>query len=135
VAATREQLSDAEFKAVEQLLTFCREQGFEISWGTGQKLGSFKVRVPGIGRRTLFCVYANGRVSWYFGYLDEDDRLRRFRDELAERLISEFQAEFPPDLEKRFPAISIEKWAGRPGQLQSFLSELIEEHRKAQRER
>jgi hypothetical protein len=132
VAAARNALSDSEFRAVDRLLTFCREQGFEISWGTGQRLGSFKVRVPGIGRRTLFCVYTNGRISWYFGYLGEEEGLRRFRDELAERLTSDFGAEFPPDLEQRFPAIPIEKWAARSAELQGVISEVVEGYRKTE---
>lgn len=129
-AAAREALSEAEFRAVDRLLSFCREQRFEISWGTGRRLGSFKIRVPGVGHRTLFSVYTSGRISWYFGYLNEDESLCRFRDELADHLISDFGADFPPDLEQRYPAIPIEKWAARSAQLQELISSLVDAYRK-----
>jgi hypothetical protein len=130
LASARDELSDAAFHAVERLLGFSREQGFEISWGSGQRLGSFKVQIPEISRHTLFAVYTNGRINWYFGYLNENDRQRAFRNKLSERLILDFAAEFPPDLEKRYPALPIEKWAGRESALQTLLIELIEEYRK-----
>ena len=41
-------------------------------------------------------------------------RQRAFRDELAERLRPEFDAEFPPDLYNRYPSLPVERWAS-PG--------------------
>ena len=122
-------LGEGQLKALERLFQFAHEQGFEIGWGVGQK-GSFKVAVPEIHRRNLFVVYSDGRISWYFGYLEEDERTSVFGNELLERLTADLDASLPTNLERRFPSIPAEVWVDRVGTLESLLLDLIERHRK-----
>ncbi|MFQ5700194.1 MAG: hypothetical protein ACE5IL_18170, partial [Myxococcota bacterium] len=90
----------------------------------------FSVVVSEISRRASFAVFTNGRVTWNFGYLTEDDRQIAFREALAERLVAEFGADFPPDLERRYPPLVVEKWADRVGELEDLLVGVIEQSRK-----
>ena len=53
-----------------------------------------------------------------------------FRDELIDRLVGDFEAEFPPDVVNRYPPLPVEKWAHRVGALEALLAELVEKHRK-----
>ena len=122
-------LGEGQLKALERLFQFAHEQGFEIRWGAGQ-MGSFKVAVPEIHRRTLFVVYSNGRIAWYFGFLEEDERTSAFGNELLERLTADLDASLPATLERRFTPIPAEVWVDGVGTLESLLVELIERHRK-----
>ena len=118
-----------ESAAVERVFVFAREQGLEYSWGKGQT-GSLNVSVPDICHRSLFSVFTNGKITWNFGWFRDDDRQRAFRDEVAERLVSEFGAEFPPNVDERWPTMRAEKWASRVDALLAVLTAAIEEHRK-----
>jgi hypothetical protein len=125
VADANSRLDQTDVSALEKLYRACIDLGCDIFWGTGKRAGSFKVRHPSIGPKTMFVVYSHGRLDLYFAYLEGTERMESFRDQFKKSVESKLSLTIPEDYQLRYPSYQKEEWIAKVDVLIGILTELL----------
>jgi hypothetical protein len=123
-------LTDAELAAVTSVYDAAVSLGCELSWGTGERKGSFNVKDPTVCQRSLLSVYSHGGLNLNFGWLDESDRARTIRDRFIQFAVERLGLP-PADYRDKYPKLSIAEWRSRTQEVVSILRDLLVEFRAA----
>ncbi len=115
--------------SVESLLDFCISLGSDITWGTGNRNGSFSVKEPSACPRSLLTCYSNGDLSFNFHWLHGSEAATRARERFAQ-LLSERIALRIPDGEAGV-ALPAAEWVGKLDGLLAALKQITTECRAA----
>ncbi len=94
---------------IKDLYEFSKREADDIRWGTGVSFGSFSVFFNNICSRSIFSVWTNGKLSINFHWMNGNEKIEKFRDELRERLVREFQFDISENY-KRSDTIEPEEW-------------------------
>jgi hypothetical protein len=123
-------LQDSEVAAIARVHDAAVANGWELSWGTGQKSGSFSVKDPALCQRSLISVYSNGELTLNFKWLNETDRERAIRDRFIELAIQRLGLP-SADYREQHRNLRMGEWRGRSEQVGAMLQELIQEFKAA----
>lgn len=74
----------------------------EISWGTGNYIGSFNPRIYKISQRSIFSVYSNGDLTFNFKGLDDTPLAYEFKKYLIAGIIKWENVSFPSNLSELY---------------------------------
>jgi hypothetical protein len=121
--ALRERAGEPGVRLGRALLQWAHQKA-SVSWGRGNKSGSFAVRIDHLGKdHLLFYVATYGRIELSFQWLKTTsafaDSERRL--ELLKRVNHAIGTTFAPEAIERRPSFDIQE-LDRPGALPAFLS-------------
>lgn len=121
-------LSDGDVQVVKRVHDAAIALGCELSWGSGEKKGSFNVKDAALCQRSLFSVYSNGRLSLNFGWLHETERVEAMRDRFIALAIEKLGLP-AADYRDKYQYVRIDDWRGRGEAVTDVLKVLITEFR------
>lgn len=119
------QLPEKSVSAIKKLFEECKSLSGEIVWGTGKTAGSFLVRWPQSGHRTVLTVFSHGRLEIYFGALKGNELVESFRDRLKDLVIGKLGLTVPDDYQNRYPTYRITEWEPKVDIIIQILKELL----------
>jgi hypothetical protein len=125
----RERLSKEELEAVSRLLAFSKSSGFEIRWGTGKDSGSFTIVSSDIFSKSIISCFTNGSIVFSLGGLKGNVAIEKFRDDLANAIISELGFSIPNDYIDRYPSVLPSVWIQKVENLANIVTTLIDKHK------
>lgn len=79
-------LEGAQLESVRAMLAFAKERCDDMGWGSGAVSGSFSPKFFAMSPKSLYTVYADGRLVLNFGWLHESDSTRGLAGELGRRV-------------------------------------------------
>jgi hypothetical protein len=123
-------LSDSDVAAIEKVYTAATAAGCELSWGTGEKSGSFSVKDSTLCQRSLITVYSNGELSLNFKWLNENDREKAIRDRFIQLAIERLGLP-PADYHEQYRYLRIGEWRERSDEVARLFEDLTTQFRAA----
>lgn len=127
-ADANSRLDEPSVAALEKLYKACKELECDIMWGTGKTAGSFLVRHPSLGLKTIFVVYSHGRLDLYFGYLAGNERLESIRDALKNSVEEKLGVKVPDDYQARYPTYHKDEWLSKADTFIEIINDLISKY-------
>jgi hypothetical protein len=121
-------LNDADVAAMRAVLTAAMAGGWELSWGTGRKSGSFSVKVSTLCKRSFITVYSNVELYLNFKWLNENDREKTIRDRFISLAMEKLNLP-RADYRDQFKYRQIDQWRPHTDDVMSVLQELRREFR------
>lgn len=122
LADAREKLDGQVFAAVESLLDTVEQRGYEFTWGSGARSGSFSVKEPAVGPKALLSCFSDGLLALNLDWLDDSAAAVSARDELFELARAILDVELSLD-RRRY--IKPEDWSGRCSDIVRVLDTVI----------
>lgn len=122
LADAREKLDGQDFAAVESLLETVEQRGYEFTWGSGSRSGSFNVKEPTISPKALLSCFSDGLLALNFDWLDHSTAAVSARDELFEAAQGVLDVEL--SMERR-RYLKPEEWSGRSSDIVRVLDTVI----------
>jgi hypothetical protein len=117
-------LSADYLAALRKLYNFTVSKADTVSWGTGTSRGSFNAKFSRISVRSLFSVYSDGYLVLNFGWLDDNENERKYRDNLR-AAVGRIEG-LVISTDTQYPGFSIEQWAPHLGALLEAMSSVID---------
>jgi hypothetical protein len=123
----RAKLTGEPFEAVRKLLTFSKERCSDMGWGTGPATASFSPKFAEVGPKSVYSVYADGRLVLNFHWLHYSDAAERLANDLSERLQTLPGIDLPEGHMDRHVTIPPEEWGRGADQLTELVETLLAE--------
>ena len=118
-----------QLKAIEKLYDYVKNNADVISWGTGGIMGSFGPKFLKISERSLFTVRSNGRLSLNFGWLNDNEASKKYRDKFKVLMEEEKLLPIPENYQTHYPEYEINEWFIKVDKFIEIINKLIEEKR------
>ncbi len=118
-------LKENEVEPIRILYDFSKQEADKISWGTSPNRGSFNPKFSKISNRSLYTLYSDGILQINFGWLDDNDSTKKYRDDFKEKLEKFEEFNIPDDYEKRWISAPIEKWGSKVNDFIKIIEDLI----------
>lgn len=117
---------EAKLEAIRRLYTFSKGLADEITWGTGIASGSFNPKFSKISGRSLYSVYSDGRLVLSFGWLDDTETAKKFKEDYRNAMqeIEEFRGQLDTDS----PQFALETWSPVAEKFSERIGNLIAQH-------
>jgi hypothetical protein len=123
-------LPDSDVAAITRVYTAATAAGCELSWGTGEKSGSFSVKDSTLCQRSFITVYSNGELSLNFKWLNENDREKTIRDRFIQLAIERLGLA-PADYREQHRYLRIGEWRDRSDEVGRLIQDLTAQFRAA----
>ncbi len=123
----RETLTDAQYKAVEALYNFSKENADVPRWGTGIGHASFNPKFFKISKRSLYSVFSDGKLSLNFDFLDDTSDAEKYRAAFKNKLSKIKVIAIPADYQEKFITLPIDKWGSIVNDFIGIIRDLIKE--------
>lgn len=120
----RSQLDQSSSDAIFNFYNHAKELGFDISWGTGNRSGSFNLKHPSISTRSFLSIYSDARLSFNAGYLNGEAGTTRARDFLKDRLLDAGMQINIDKYHTEYPTWRAINWEEKKEELKSILDDL-----------
>lgn len=120
-------LSEKNVNTMKKIFEGCKSLSGNIFWGTGKTTGSFYVKWPQSGNKTVFAIFSSGRLDIYFGSLSGNELTRSFRDRFKDLVANKLGLPIPDDYQNRYPTYQINEWEPKADLLIQVLKELLDE--------
>jgi hypothetical protein len=120
----RSRLGAADESALRAIYDAAVESGYEISWGSGKDNGSFSLKAPSIGSKSLISVLTNGQISFNYGWLNQGTAAVAARDRLKDLVEVKLHLVVPDDYVSRWQYARIEEWRGVAAEVCLLVKEL-----------
>lgn len=130
-AAARAKLPEKSVNTIEKVFEVCKSLSCNIAWGTGKTDGSFSVKWPQGGNKTVFTILSNGRLWISFGALSGNELAESFRDRLKYLIADRLGLTIPDDYQHKYPSYQISEWEPKADSLIQILRELLDEFQQA----
>jgi hypothetical protein len=114
-------LSEEHFQALRSLYDWAESNADEVAFGPGA-VGSINPKFFAICSRSIFTARTDGSVRLNFGWLNEPDSAKSFRDRFA-RVLRQNGFTIPDDLTNKWPTLPAGEWVPRVTEFMSLLSE------------
>ena len=112
--------------AIVKLFDFSKDRADHIYWGTGKSTGSFNPKFKAISAKSVFSVYSDGRLSINFGWLNDNEKAIRWRQELYAEIIKiDSITKFIPKSLEKFPVVPAKIWVPVVDELVKALSRVL----------
>lgn len=121
LAESASSLNPEGLDAVKSVLEAAENAGYEVSWGTGARTGSYSVKERSVCPRSLISVFSDGRLSFNFGWMDTSDEARRMGEQMAKLVGELLGIALPEGYSERFPAFGIEEWGDKSNEVANML--------------
>jgi hypothetical protein len=90
-----------------------REPNFRITWGSGVQTPSFNVKLDRVSPRSIYTVWANGKLNLNFGWLRGSETAETFRDRFKEAVDAIPGVSVPKSYRETLPTLPISLWGPR----------------------
>jgi hypothetical protein len=87
-------LPEKSANTMKKVFDACKSLSCNIAWGTGKIDGSFSVKWPQGGNKTVFTILSNGRLWISFGALAGNALVESFRDRLKDLVANQIRANY-----------------------------------------
>jgi len=113
-------------EAIKKWYDFSKKEADEITWGTGTTRGSFNPKFNNISIRSIYSFFSDGTLGINFGWLNDNEKAKKIRDLLLEKLIKIINFSIPKhkSIDNFYLSIPAEKWYPHLEQLMKIIKEL-----------
>ncbi|MCD6462064.1 MAG: hypothetical protein J7L61_04925 [Thermoplasmata archaeon] len=103
------------------------KKDYTIEWGEGKHMGSFKLKVPSISKRSILVVWSTGKITICYGWLNDNNETEKWREKFrkALRQIEGFDKYVPDSPIGRWHDIPIDIWGEKLDELAATIQNLI----------
>lgn len=130
-AVARARLPEKSANTMKKVFEACKSLSCNIAWGTGKIDGSFSVKWPQGGNKTVFTILSSGRLGISFGALGGNELAESFRDRLKDLIADRLGLTIPDDYQHKYPSYQISEWEPKADLLIQILRELLDEFQQA----
>jgi hypothetical protein len=127
MAEARSKLGDQHAKILEAIHEQFHDIGYNISWGTGAKTGSFGIKAQNICPRSLLTITSNGNMSLNFGWINGSDIAKKARDRFAELMTEKAGIKIQGDYMKEWLTYPMAEWTPHVVDVVEVLKQLLAE--------
>lgn len=107
---TETKLTKEEIELIRKLYNFSKNFADNITWGTGITKATFNVKFDELSNKSLFSVYSDGRLAVNFGWLNDNETAKDYRDKLKEKLEKIEGIKIPQNYQDLQPHFLIQEW-------------------------
>lgn len=123
----KEKLDAEVYNAVKKLYNYSKEKADEIAWGTGTSTGSFNPKFYAISVRSIYSVRSDGVLTINFGWLDDNEYTRQWREKLRKELREMRSiADYISKTGDKFPIIPPKVWTPVVDDFINTMTKLLE---------
>ena len=124
-----EKLGKENKERIWKLYSFLKKD-YTIEWGEGKNMGSFKLKVPFISKRSILVVWSTGKITICYGWLNDNIETEKWREKFrnALRQIEGFDKYVPDSPIGRWHDIPIDIWGEKLDELTATIQNLIPKH-------
>ena len=120
----KDKLKESELKSIKILYKFSKVAD-QVSWGTGVTCGSFNPKFLKISIRSLYSVFSNGILRINFGWLNDDERTKKYRDDFKKKLEKLKGISMPNEYQGNYVDFPAEQWESRVDDFIKIVRDLI----------
>lgn len=130
MAEVRSKLGDQHADIIETIHKDFQDIGYDISWGSGVKTGSFGIQAQNICPRSLLTIWSDGNMALNFGWINGSDIAEKARDRFAELMREKAGIKVQDDYVKKNISYPMAEWAPQAADIVAVLKQLIAEIRE-----
>lgn len=123
-ADAEDRLAPEDVIVIRELFDYCRSSSFDVTYGTGARVGSIQVKRPPLFSKSLISVFSDGRLVLNFGWTENNDTALKIRDYLKDCAVSRLGFDVPDDYTVKYPEYIMPIWKGKISELISILKEI-----------
>jgi len=119
-------LNSKQVSAIKKLYDFSKEYAENLGWGTGGITGSFSPKFSQLKSiKSLYSVRSIGRLSLNFGWLDDNETVKSYRDKFKESLERKKLFSIPKNYQDHYHEYKIELWMNKVDDFIKVTKDLI----------
>ena len=119
------EISAQQLEALRHLYDYSKDKADIVGWGTGGIVGSFSPKFSKISERSLFTLRSNGRLVLNFGWLNDNDVSKKYRDTFKTLIEEEKLFPIPQNYQTHYPEYKINEWNHKVDKFISVVDKLI----------
>ena len=119
-------INSEQLTEMRKLYDYLNKKADMISWGTGGIIGSFGPKFNKISDRSLFTVRSNGRLALNFGWLDDNEITKNYRDKFKTLIEKEKLLAISKNYQTHYPEFKVDEWLNKVDKFIKIIEQLIE---------
>ncbi len=117
----KQKLNLNQIDAIKRVILVSEEHEWDITWGPGNGMCKFHLRIPQIARKPAITIWADGDLVVNYGWLNENVSAKRFRDSLSKFYNEHFERVDPEDYGDDYQSVEPANWMPKVEELLSHL--------------
>ena len=120
-------LENGDVVRLESLYDNFSKQGYEITFGSGNKNGSFNLKIGKLCKRSLLTINSAGSLILNFPWFHGDGPTEQARDRLKDLIVENVHLPINDNYKRKWRIYTIEEWRDKSDFIKEIMHKLFEE--------